>query len=250
MWILNNRKVDAIVYTMGKVGSSSISTSIKSAGLHCLDVHFLNEQRICNILQSYFEDPDVEIVPQHIIESLIAHNALVKQGRMKVVTLVRNPIMRNISAVFQNLPPRHNDDFDEILKRLQKYGTKTPDNWFRRDFIPTTGIDIFSAKVDPTSDHFRFSSDKADVLMLKLEAPDDRKEELLRQFVGANVTLERANEARNKGYYEVYKKITEDPNIVRSTFVQDCLKLKYFNKLYSRDDAALLRDRYLSSASP
>jgi hypothetical protein len=231
------KKVDVIVYTMGKVGSSTASKSIRAAGLTCPDVHALEPGRICTLLQSYFADAELEAIPEHIAASLMAHNAIRRAtGKVKIVTLIRNPIVRNISAVFQNLPANYAGSPDKILRRLQGYATRVPDHWFEVDFIPVTGIDVFSQNVDSRATHYHFENDRFDVLLIKLETPDETKQKLMSEFLGTKIEIDRANEAKNKWYYDVYKDIVSDPASIRNSFVQECLELKYYKKFYPTEN--------------
>lgn len=225
--------IDVIVYTMGKVGSSTVSTSIKAAGLKCLDVHFLHKTRILTVLSSYFGDPEIDIIPENILDSLLAYNALIRQDKIRIISLIRNPVMRNISAVFQNTPPRLSEDARAILARLRAYPVRTPDYWFETDFIPTTGVNVFEEEIDSEADHFRFSRGKLEILLLKLEADDHRKAALIGDFVGREIALTRANESAKKIYYDIYRTIAGAPRAIRDSYIEECLNLKYFRKLYS-----------------
>lgn len=242
------KKIDVVVYTMGKVGSSTVSTSLKQAGFACLDIHFWAEERILASLKNSFDDPDIEIIPEHIIDSILVRNALTRQGRLKVVSLIRNPIMRNISAVFQNMPQSAEGDLERIMDRLRKYAVRTPDHWFEADFIPTTGIDVFSMSFDREDDHYEFSTDAFDILLMKLETPDDRKAQHLREFMNRPIEIVRANEADKKWYFDIYRKIIENPSLVRPTFVRECLDLKYYRTFYAEEDARMLAERFDASA--
>ncbi len=237
------QKIEAVVYTMGKVGSSTVSTSIKKAGLACLDVHFWEKPRILDHLTTAFADP-ADMVPEHLLDSFLARNARKRQGRLKMISLIRNPIMRNISAVFQNLPATSAKDFDQAMERLRTYLLTTPDHWFMKDFLPTTGVNVFAMNFDRDADHYKWTTNAFDILLMKLEMPDERKSALLEEFLDHPVKLKRANEASSKSYYEVYRRIIENPALVRPTFVEECLSLKYYKKFYTDDDARELAKKY------
>lgn len=238
------KEIDVIVYTMGKVGSSTVSTSLKAAGLHCLDIHVLAPERILVSLRQHLDDPAFDVVPEHFLDALLAHNAIKAQDAIRIVTLVRNPIIRNISAVFQNIPASEREDASAILARLQAYPVRTPDYWFETDFIPVTGIDIFGENIDRESDHFRFSNGKIEVLVLKLEADDARKSALISEFADKDIALTRTNEASTKSYYDIYRTIAEDPRAIRSSYIEECLNLKYFRKFYSEREIADFARRF------
>ena len=245
---MKTRSSDAsvLVYTMGKVGSSTISTSLEAAGVGCFDVHFLETERLTKMLRKYLNDPDIKKTPPHIIASIRARDYIESQSSVKMISLVRNPIMRNISAVFQNTPKRLDGDIEAIMARLRNYATRIPDDWFQKDFKPITGIDVLSADIDSKADHFRFSKGKFEVLLLKLEADDVRKSDLIGEFLGKKVKLKRANEAQNKWYRDIYRQAIEAPGDIRQDYIEECVNLKYFKKLYSEAE----RRRFLELAAP
>jgi len=229
-------KPDVIVYTMGKVGSSTVSASINAAGLYCLDAHVLEPDRLSNRLKTYLQAAPPQKAPPHIFDSLRAHNAIVgATAAVKIITLIRHPVARNISAVFQNLPNAVEGDLDKILARLRSYRVRIPDDWFDKDFRPVIGIDVFAHSVDRNAQSYRFANEKFDVLMLKLEADDNVKAAAIGGFVGRPVVLTRVNEAKNKWYADKYNKVRSDPALIRDAFEEECLKLKYFRHFYDPD---------------
>ncbi|WP_375202117.1 putative capsular polysaccharide synthesis family protein [Hyphococcus sp.] len=239
-------KADVIVYTMGKVGSSSVSQSLKAAGVNCYDVHFLETERMGNMLKRYLNNPDLKQTPPHIIESILVRDHIEASNQVRVISLIRNPIMRNISAVFQNTPIRMQKDRDAIFERLRNTNARTPDIWFKKDFIPVTGIDVFKHDIDSSADHFRFNKGKFDILLLKLEAHDERKSKLISDFLGKKIVLSRANEANNKWYRDIYKQVMESPGAVRDGYIDECMNLKTIKKFYSDDE----RQKFQEMAAP
>lgn len=213
-----------------------MSESLRSAGIQCLDVHFLEQTRILKMLRTYFENPDGKFIPEHILDSLLVKNVFVRQKAVRIITLIRNPIMRNISAVFQNMPTRLKDDRHEIMERLRKYSANIPDVWFKRDFIPVTGIDVFNKEIDSSADHFRFSKGRFEVLIIKLETNDEQKSRLLSDFVGKDIELIRTNEALNKWYRSIYQQVVSDPKSIRDSYIKECVNLKYYKKFYSEEE--------------
>ncbi len=243
------------VYTMGKVASTSISQSLKRSGISCYDVHSLAPDRYLSILRSIGTNPDLVakavqrrwffgthvserqvVVPAHLIDSLAVMQAIIDQRPLKIISLIREPIGRNISAVFQNLPKRLLKDPEAVLTRLRNYSINLPDNWFDRDFRAVTGIDALNMEHDRSADQFRLASEGFDVLIMKMDIPDERKSTILSDFIGRSVTVERANEARAKDYYEMYKRLLAEPCSIRSDFVGDCFNLRYFRAFFSDEE--------------
>ena len=92
-----------IVYQMGKVGSSTVCSSLKKLkDFDVYHIHVLTEESIKkleNVYKSNFHK--TSFFPVHILESQYLSKQL-EQGKKKwkVVTLVREPIIRNISLCF------------------------------------------------------------------------------------------------------------------------------------------------------
>lgn len=221
------------VYTMGKVASSSVSDSLISAGIPCLDIHSLAGPRILGILKAHLESDDFNKVPPHFVRSLKAYNSMIYNDQVKIISLIREPISRNISAVFQNLPQKFSNEPKEISARLKNYNTSMPQLWFERDLKPATGLDVLNAEVDSTQSAFRFTNDKCDLLMLKLEEDDTIIEKTVSEFVGAKISLKRSNVGENKWYNDIYKTVKNNPNSVSESFLSECFNLDYYKKFYS-----------------
>lgn len=92
-----------LVFQMGKVGSSSVFESLKYLGLKnpIFHIHYLSPSGI-----EHVERSNSGQTPRHILESRYLRNVLEKGHpgqKWKIVSLVREPITRNISAFFQNI---------------------------------------------------------------------------------------------------------------------------------------------------
>lgn len=236
---------DIFVYTMGKVASSTISYSLWGSGIDCLDIHLLTPKRIYREINSRVDNGANEALPPHLISSLIANNSLLHFDRIKIITLIRDPVARNISAVFQNLPPAPTLNDKTVMDAIAAYNPHTPDLWFQTEFIPITGIDIFRETIDPTQSHFRFVNEKFDVLMLKIETPNPEKAKILSDFLGDEITIHDKNIAGQKWYGDKYKEIKENPSHLPEGFLKTALQQKYFEKFYPLPERKALWQHYL-----
>ncbi|MFD0987443.1 putative capsular polysaccharide synthesis family protein [Methyloligella solikamskensis] len=250
------------VYTMGKVASTSVSSSILAHGIPCADVHRLEPTRIVERLTpivlrkrqprtlaghvaALFSKLDGSVrLPKHLTEAFEVLQQIRARKRFKIISLIREPVSRNISAVFQNMSPRLAGDEDAILEALRKYHVSTPDRWFTRDFNPVTGIDVFAEEHDRSADHFRFSKGQFDVVIIKTSATDERKSEIISDFLGTPIALHRANEAKNKWYRETYERLVAAPNQIRDAYIEECFQLKYFRAFFSDEERQAVADKF------
>ncbi len=256
-----------VVYTMGKVASTSISSSIQAHGIACGDVHSLDQNRYFSLLQSIatsedFKQPDAPPatrrffrkkqpnangagkLPRHLIESLHVMKEIKAGRKMKLISLIREPVGRNISAVFQNMPQRLQGDPQAIVDRLRRYPVTVPDNWFRADFTPVTGIDVLAIDHDRGADHFRFEKGNFEVLIMKTQVSDSRKSELVSEFIGHKIEIQRANEAKNKWYNDSYYSFVRNPCAIREEYIKDCFGLRYFQSFFSDEERQATAEKF------
>jgi len=222
---------DVIVYSMGKVASSSISMALSDAGVRCYDIHTLASERLKVSIGWHVDSPDYLTIPLNLLQSIEAYNACQVVDKISIITPIREPIFRNISAVFQSAPRKLSDK--KIMERLKKYNPIVPDYWFKSDFIPATGIDVLNMTHDKSQNSFEFENDKFRVLILKTEATDDEKSAIISNFLGKAVKIKRVNIGGNKWYSELYGKIKSNIDVMGPDFVEKCIELDYFRAFYS-----------------
>ena len=93
-----------LIYQMGKVASSSIFHSLKTTtDFNAFHVHRLNPKHITRVREGHLQRGDSPPIEDE--EGLYLYENLIKPCRtpIKIISLVREPISRNISAFFQNL---------------------------------------------------------------------------------------------------------------------------------------------------
>ncbi|MBE9186778.1 hypothetical protein IQ270_19465, partial [Microcoleus sp. LEGE 07076] len=144
----NNHKIEKtanqqrfLVYTMGKVGSTSISMSLKKYAEQVYDIHFLDEKYLQNNMHK-----------GHCVDGyFVLKNWLGKP--LKVISMVRNPIDVNIGGFFQNIEIYYPHLTREQIQQLSveelidKFGTLNPNyplGWFEREFNKSFNFDVYS----------------------------------------------------------------------------------------------------------
>ena len=198
-----------VVYQMGKVGSSTLCNSLKKIRPRNIDVyhiHVLTEDSI-KALENVYKDNfyKASFFPTHILESQYLRKQLDKgKKEWKVVTLVREPVSRNISLFFQvldsglgykyeeKLKYMKIDDIVEELQKLfleensgfEKYnGHEAPLHWFETEIEPTLNIDVFSIEFPHSQGYELYQSDLADLLLIRLENLNECAGEAFKKFL-------------------------------------------------------------------
>ena len=101
----NTNDETILVFSIGKVGSSSIYNSIKKAksiNIPIYHIHSLSQEQIV-VQKKYYKNSNRKSLPMHLIQSSVISDALKNyKGKVYIFTLIREPISREISSVFQD----------------------------------------------------------------------------------------------------------------------------------------------------
>ncbi len=147
--------------------------------------------------------------------------ALRLRKKTKIVTVLRNPIDRNISMFFQDLPYwlvkydrlliETGESFKNKTKQdnylLDAFVNVFPhdfcDIWFEREFLRLTGINVFGEELNEIHG-LVLKNSKFDVLLLKYEFLT-KSQQNLSDFTGYEVELRKDNVGGNKWYSNLYE---------------------------------------------
>jgi len=102
-WHLRKKDCEpVIVYQMGKVGSRSITDSLKSCGVHpVFHIHRINPDNINRVKDEYLKKGRK---PLNERQGIILYRSVCrKERKAKFITIVREPVSRNLSASFPKL---------------------------------------------------------------------------------------------------------------------------------------------------
>jgi hypothetical protein len=227
-----------LVYQMGKVGSSSVGASIpRSAHLHTLygnppcEAVYDTERRGFMMVAGWVYD----FIRRVVIRS---------RKDVKIISIIRTPIERNVSMYFQDFPywyVRHRKEHPEISRfsggtLVEDIYVKTfphmyVDEWFDKEIRRLTGIDVYSEAFDLDSGYQIYERGKYKWLVIKLEKIQDRWADI-QDFVGEKIVLENKNMSENKWYkpiYDLHKK-----TLLENKAISDLVKSGKFYKHFYR----------------
>ena len=216
---------------MGKVGSSTIKKSLNNANLSNFieQVHFLSWPAIQSIEKNYIKQN--KPVPSHIrLGKLLRQQIDQSLGRIrfKIISLVRDPVARDISDVFQNIErdmphivnldqKQASDEIQRhILEMLYQFDETTDYacTWFDNELKDVFHFDIFLPPFDKHQGYQIFSTQYADILVIRLENLTTCHKKAFHEFLGLkNFTLSYENQGKNKWYSDVYDLILEKIDI-------------------------------------
>lgn len=221
-----------LVYTMGKVASTTISESLMASRIQCYDIHTMRKESL--VLQMKKHAENNTIPNNHIGRSIDIFRRFQNSKKIKIITCVRDSFSRNISAIFQNLPEK-DYTLSELQEIIENSVPDAPGSWLRRELLATTGINILGKPFDIDAKYGIFSDDRFEVLVMRVDLDNDKKQQLISDFVGEKITLINKNEAQNKWYKSLYKDFF-DKGKLSNDWVTKCVDSNYMHKFYSEDE--------------
>lgn len=213
---------------MGKVGSSTVYYSLKKQlkGRFILHAH--------------------DFTPKH--RKLVKVRALYKHRRdyperpLKIITLVRDPIGRNISGFFQEYEryvgkPFKHDDYSLSELRdifLKKYNHRAPLDWMNR-LNKHFEIDVYAQPILPAH-HKIYRSGSVECLLMRHDLDNREKDGLISDFLGLDeLKIENYNQSIRHVYgakYREFKKALRLPE----DFLEKMRTSKYYTHFYTADE--------------
>lgn len=260
-----------LIHTMGKVGSTTISASLRQLGI----------RRTTVVYQPHFiSDQGRAFAERLAIEGVGSWDGLVKKERsgflrnrqlcaelarmraagerMRVITLVRDPVATNVSGLFHNhlwwpaevkalcaaSAPGCLDALEGYF--LNSYPHDVPDTWFDMEVLPLYGIDVYAQPFDRERGYAIYRSDFADVLLLKLEKLNDCAAEAFRAFMGLEAfQLVASNTAEDKSYADLYKAFRREVALPES-YLDAQYATRFAGHFYTADERAAFRRKWLA----
>lgn len=148
-------------------------------------VHHLNRRQFA-AMQQHFQRLGVN--PPHMRDADTVLSDIVDAGLpAQLVSMVRDPIARNISAFFEN---KHlsqyavSDASASIQVFLRDYPHQLPLEWFDVHIKPTFDIDVFGSEFDHGRKCLVAQNDRYRLLVLRAEDTDREKAQALEAFLG------------------------------------------------------------------
>jgi Putative capsular polysaccharide synthesis protein len=205
----NSWEPPVLVWTVGKVASSSITATLRHHGMDALHVHYLSDRQVTRLVNYTYKGKEL---PPHLVTSLRfrhGYDRNLYQYPIKVVTMCRDPLARNLSAYFENLKAYGGTELlgapAQVENFLQKYHHDVVLDWFDDELRAVARVDYRTLDFDPDKGWGIHSSERFQVLVLRAEEPDQVKLEALSTFLETPMTaLIRENEASAKDYNDLY----------------------------------------------
>lgn len=242
-----NQKNPIMVYQPGKVGSSTINKSLQNYGLDYVQMHMLA-----------FYDDYFDIYRSK--ESIDLQNWWIKNKattqNVKVISLVRDPIARSVSAYFQTF----REDYimlDSMDKNIYKgaidrirHDMSFGDScgyifdWFNKELKEVFGVDVYKYPFDKEKGYAIIKKDNVEILLMTMEKMN-QNEKVVGDFVGVidfKYTMD--NVGAKKEYKYAYKEFLENAVIEEDILDYYYRDNEYMDHFYTAEQKDIFRKRW------
>jgi hypothetical protein len=213
--------------------------------MHPDQIRVVRQEHLC-----IHQIPPDDSVGERVYREIISKNRL-----SKYITLVREPIARNISAFFQNFArftghrvENASQGPEELVSSFfQNYRHTVPLTWFDAEIKKTLGIDVFDHPF-PTEKAYQFiSRNNFELLILKLETNDTTKEKAIKLFLDLEqFTLRRRNTAERKNYSKLYRDFLKHIRFPKD-YIDGMYESAYTQHFYTADEIQSFRKKWTMS---
>jgi hypothetical protein len=260
---LSNR-TPVLIYQMGKVGSTSISNSLEKFNIKPIfQLHFLTKNlKETSEDRDFFDTDKRRTIAMKLKKIfgmrrgyLIYKNIIAPKKQVKIITLTREPIGRNLSAFFQNFERETGNKYqysnltpEEIGDIFIKfYPHHLPLNWFDKNIKNYLGIDVYEYPFPRKKGFLTIKNGNIDLLILKSELPNQSKEIAIAEFLQlTDFKILDKNIGDKKGYSDLYKKFKENLKLPKS-YLEEMIHSRYFNHFYTEAEIKKVVDSGLIS---
>lgn len=220
-------KTAIIIYQMGKVGSTTVYYSLKKQLFltPVFHVHSLSDDTLREYEKAYRSVGKIPDQMRHLRHGNFLRQKLnaSKAIDWKIITLVREPIIRDISIFFQQIDRKFPNGIDtsEIINILQRHfasfeeSTDYACTWFDREIKSNFNIDIYNFVFDKQKGHHIIKEKDKEILMIRLEDLNNCFQLALGEFLALDkpIDLLSKNIAKDKQYKNQYLEVVNDIKI-------------------------------------
>ncbi len=244
------RKDIILVYTMGKVGSSTIQNTIKHYYPEAIvfQPHFLSDTYINNQLKESNHYEKNFQVAQTVKSTLKKY----PNNRIKLISIVRDPISRDISNIFQNpvdfignnsIDHYNVNELIKIYKEKEKHYYTL--HWFDDEFKHFTNLDIFDFPFNKQSNYSIITTEKFDLLLIKMEHLNTMGVDVINSFLNLKLpSLLISNTGEGKSSNAIQKEFKQkyipDTHTLNSVY-----NSKLVQHFYSQHEIEAMKNKWL-----
>lgn len=245
-----------LIFQMGKVGSSSIKESLRArlgSSVPLYQVHALMDldamEQKARRSDGYTPDPPDEIAWYRHVERFVKASG---NKKFLLVSMVRDPVARNISAYFQDLHKFLPDALERHARSQLRIADLCADffqrmdhayclEWFDRQMLPFSQIDVYAAPFPKHVGYQIYTRGNFKLLVLRVQDLDAQIAAAMQEFFNIpNFKLVSTNRSAAKPYAALYREFLAEI-IVPSAYLDAMYHSKFARHFFSSQELSAWR---------
>jgi hypothetical protein len=281
-FLRSERKQPLLVYQMGKVGSTTLVASLRanraaSQRFSIYQVHRLTARGLETVERNAAaararlrgtSHPKRRFHPENARLGKWLRRRIADPRNLRkwdVITLVRDPISRNLSSFFQNLAFYYSYDFrarieatdmetvvsevcaifeENCLDRRVDAIDTNPMTWFDRELKEVFDVDVYASDFPVETGYRTYESERARVLLIRLEDLNRVHAAALQEFLGIDdLTIVKASAGDAAEFPMVYEAFLRSLSLP-SWYVDEIYASRYTRHFYTEEEIRAFRNRW------
>lgn len=241
-----------LVHQMGKVASTAVVETLETVtDRPVYHLHFLSRAGIDFASNAYRSNWAEGGLPWHVFESVHVKRLLRRYPRWDVITIVRDPVAKNISGFFQIAKLQYRlDPATTTVEELQQHYLETYDehdrplHWIDHELDGVFGTDVYAEPFPTDAGWQVIESERANVAIIRYEDLAQAATPAIERLLGMNVgQLVKANNTATKTYGANQAALSESM-VLPPAYLDMMYGSKYATHFYSPDEIASMRARW------
>lgn len=239
---------------MGKVGSTSLAEALtRTRKYDVFQIHLLNQDTIQQAMQAH-EDRQLYPPPHLLVSKFVLRHIVPYCGRPKIITLVRDPVARNISAYFENFnlyTPYRSSELPDISVLIEGFFRahfhSFPIEYFDQEIKLLFGVDVYRYKFPYEDGYQIIATPEAEILIIQYETDEQKKKKAICNFLDIpSIMIPKFNLSEDKHYREQYKKVLNEI-VIPESYLDQMYESIYMKHFYGPQQILSFRKRWLRS---
>lgn len=221
-----------LIWNMGKVGSNSIMAAIRSKpGFETVHLHDVTRLEKRKFISRFGYPPVLSKRNNEVLEWIDCSEP------MKIITLSREAISKNISQFFQDMDSRFGAEIkefslDELRNQfLAMKKHQMPLRWYDANIKELLGIDVVASSFGD-EEYSIHKAGQIDILSLRSEASDSEKSNAVSDLLGETVDVARdKNVTADKTYSAIYREFKRNAKLPEE-YIKEIYTSNYMQRMY------------------
>lgn len=247
-WV-NESAIPVLLYAMPKTGTQAMKASLLDAGIEHTYIHFLNlETSLSNQFGKYFNEKinSISTILENYEDIKLSYLDYLKNKKIKIITVVREPVARSFSMMFQGIQNwgigrlaegKKSICLADVAEEYIQESQSSTFDWFDEEIRRVFGIDIYQYPFNAELGYQIIKEGNVEIFVYKLEKSREI-EVALRKFLGNEAfSLFRKHESAKEPHRFVYEELKKN-FYVSEDVLEGIYKDERMKHFYSEDEIA------------